>query len=100
MKLMLALLIACVVALCSRAHVRAAEPGHPVEGAPAQAHRLIHPIALDGKLDESDWVSAPVLDQLVEVYLRERQGEERFLDTFRRTGVSPFTRIKAAPHSA
>jgi sulfite reductase (NADPH) hemoprotein beta-component len=33
---------------------------------------------------------AEAVDQLVEVYLRERQGEERFLDTFRRTGVSPF----------
>jgi sulfite reductase (NADPH) hemoprotein beta-component len=33
---------------------------------------------------------AEAVDQLVEVYLRERQGEERFLDTFRRTGVNPF----------
>jgi sulfite reductase (NADPH) hemoprotein beta-component len=33
---------------------------------------------------------AEAVDQLVEAYLRERQGEERFLDTFRRTGVSPF----------
>jgi len=30
------------------------------------------------------------VDQLVEVYLRERQGEERFLDTYRRTGLAPF----------
>ena len=30
------------------------------------------------------------IDQLVEVYLRERQGEERFLDTYRRTGLAPF----------
>jgi sulfite reductase (NADPH) hemoprotein beta-component len=30
------------------------------------------------------------IEQLVEVYLRERKGEERFLDTFRRTGVAPF----------
>ena len=30
------------------------------------------------------------IEQLVEVYLRERQGAERFLDTFRRTGVAPF----------
>jgi sulfite reductase (NADPH) hemoprotein beta-component len=33
---------------------------------------------------------AEAIEQLVEVYLRERQGEERFLDTFRRTGVAPF----------
>ncbi|MBP6877099.1 MAG: nitrite/sulfite reductase [Phenylobacterium sp.] len=33
---------------------------------------------------------APAIDTLVEVYLRERQGQERFLDTFRRTGVVPF----------
>jgi sulfite reductase (NADPH) hemoprotein beta-component len=30
------------------------------------------------------------IEDLVEVYLREREGEERFLDTFRRTGVEPF----------
>jgi sulfite reductase (NADPH) hemoprotein beta-component len=30
------------------------------------------------------------IEELVEVYLRERTGEERFLDTFRRTGVEPF----------
>ena len=30
------------------------------------------------------------IDNLVEVYLRERQGDERFLDTFRRTGEAPF----------
>ncbi|HEY5007529.1 MAG TPA: nitrite/sulfite reductase [Caulobacteraceae bacterium] len=33
---------------------------------------------------------AEAVDQLVEVYLRERKGEERFLDTFRRTGLAPF----------
>ncbi len=33
---------------------------------------------------------AEAVDQIVEVYLRERQGEERFLDTFRRTGLVPF----------
>ncbi len=33
---------------------------------------------------------AGAVDTLVDVYLRERQGEERFLDTFRRTGVAPF----------
>jgi sulfite reductase (NADPH) hemoprotein beta-component len=33
---------------------------------------------------------AEAVDHLVEVYLRERQGDERFLDTFRRTGLAPF----------
>jgi sulfite reductase (NADPH) hemoprotein beta-component len=33
---------------------------------------------------------ADAVDTLVEVYLRERQGDERFLDTFRRAGVAPF----------
>jgi sulfite reductase (NADPH) hemoprotein beta-component len=30
------------------------------------------------------------VDTIVEVYLRERQDGERFLDTFRRVGVAPF----------
>ena len=33
---------------------------------------------------------ADAVDTLVEVYLRERSAGERFLDTFRRTGVAPF----------
>ena len=33
---------------------------------------------------------ADAVDTLVETYLRERQGAERFLDMFRRTGVAPF----------
>ena len=33
---------------------------------------------------------AEAVDTLVDVYLRERQGTERFLDTFRRTGLVPF----------
>ncbi|MBI1196687.1 MAG: nitrite/sulfite reductase [Phenylobacterium sp.] len=33
---------------------------------------------------------AGAVDTLVEVYLRERKDGERFLDTFRRTGVAPF----------
>ncbi len=33
---------------------------------------------------------APAIDILVDVYLRERAEGERFLDTFRRTGVTPF----------
>ena len=30
------------------------------------------------------------VEQLVDVYLRERKDGERFLDTYRRTGVAPF----------
>ena len=30
------------------------------------------------------------VEQIVEVYLRERKQGERFLDTFRRTGIAPF----------
>jgi sulfite reductase (NADPH) hemoprotein beta-component len=33
---------------------------------------------------------AEAIDVLVDVYLRERQDDERFLDTVRRTGVAPF----------
>jgi sulfite reductase (NADPH) hemoprotein beta-component len=33
---------------------------------------------------------APAIDQMVEVYLRERLGSERFVDTCRRTGLEPF----------
>ncbi|MBS0331278.1 MAG: nitrite/sulfite reductase, partial [Proteobacteria bacterium] len=33
---------------------------------------------------------ADAVEQMVEVYLRERRDGERFLDTFRRTGVAPF----------
>jgi sulfite reductase (NADPH) hemoprotein beta-component len=33
---------------------------------------------------------ADAVDLMVEVYLRERKADERFLDTFRRTGLAPF----------
>lgn len=33
---------------------------------------------------------AEAVEQMVEVYLREKKDGERFLDTFRRTGVAPF----------
>ena len=33
---------------------------------------------------------AEAVEQMVDVYLRERTAGERFLDTFRRTGVAPF----------
>ena len=32
----------------------------------------------------------PAVDALVDAYLRERHGAERFLDTYRRVGLSPF----------
>ncbi len=32
----------------------------------------------------------PAIDALVEAYLRERHGAERFLDTYRRVGLAPF----------
>ncbi len=32
----------------------------------------------------------PAIDRIVEVYLRERAGAERFIDTYRRTGAEPF----------
>ena len=30
------------------------------------------------------------VDHLVDTYLRVREGDERFLDTFRRVGLAPF----------
>ena len=45
--------------------------------------QMLGPALPAGKVGEA-------VEQLVDVYLRERQGEERFLDTFRRTGVAPF----------
>lgn len=33
---------------------------------------------------------APAVDSLVEAFLKERQGGERFLDTYRRVGLAPF----------
>jgi len=42
---------------------------------------------------------AEAVDTIVEVYLRERAEGERFLDTFRRTGVAPFKEaVYAAAH--
>ena len=40
---------------------------------------------------------ADAVDQLVEVYLRERKDGERFVDTFRRTGAAPFKEAVYAP---
>ena len=33
---------------------------------------------------------APAVEHMVDVYLRERKDGERFIDTFRRTGIAPF----------
>ena len=33
---------------------------------------------------------ADVIGQLLDVYVEQRQEEERFLDTFRRVGITPF----------
>ena len=41
---------------------------------------------------------ADAVDTLVDVYLRERHDGERFLDTFRRTGVAPFKEAVYAAH--
>jgi sulfite reductase (NADPH) hemoprotein beta-component len=45
---------------------------------------------------------ADTISKLLEVYLRERRGEEeRFVDTVRRIGIEPFQeRVYAADHSA
>jgi len=40
---------------------------------------------------------AEAVDQLVDVYLRERQDGERFLDTYRRTGLEPFKEAVYVP---
>ncbi|HEY2684071.1 MAG TPA: nitrite/sulfite reductase [Steroidobacteraceae bacterium] len=44
---------------------------------------------------------ADTIARLLDVYLEEREGEERFLDTVRRVGVKPFKeRVYAAPLAA
>ena len=40
---------------------------------------------------------APAIDQIVEVYLRERRDGERFIDTFNRAGLAPFKEVVYAP---
>ena len=49
----------------------------------AEVGKMLGPALPAGRVAEA-------VDQLVEVYLRERQEGERFLDTFRRAGVAPF----------
>jgi sulfite reductase (NADPH) hemoprotein beta-component len=44
---------------------------------------------------------ADTIARLLDVYVEEREGEERFLDTVRRLGVKPFKeRVYAAPLAA
>jgi len=38
------------------------------------------------------------VDQMVEVYLRERHAGERFIDTYRRVGMKPFKEKLYAAH--
>jgi sulfite reductase (NADPH) hemoprotein beta-component len=40
---------------------------------------------------------APAIDQMIEVYLRERRDGERFIDTFHRAGLAPFKEVVYAP---
>ena len=40
--------------------------------------------------ERGDRTVREAVDKLVETYLAIRQGEERFLDTFRRAGMAPF----------
>ena len=49
----------------------------------AEVGKILGPALPAGRVGEA-------VDQLVEVYLRERRDGERFLDTFRRTGLIPF----------
>ena len=49
----------------------------------AEVGKALGPALPAGRVGEA-------IEQLVEVYLRERADGERFLDTFRRTGVEPF----------
>jgi sulfite reductase (NADPH) hemoprotein beta-component len=49
----------------------------------AEVGKILGPALPAGRVGEA-------IEQLVEVYLRERADGERFLDTFRRTGVAPF----------
>jgi sulfite reductase (NADPH) hemoprotein beta-component len=41
---------------------------------------------------------ADAIEDLIEVYLSNREGEERFLDTFRRLGIKPFKERVYASH--
>ena len=44
---------------------------------------------------------AETIARLLEIYVEQRQPEERFLDTVRRLGVKPFKeRVYAAPLAA
>lgn len=41
---------------------------------------------------------AEVIGRLLEVYLERREGQERFLDTYRRVGLKPFKERAYARH--
>ena len=44
---------------------------------------------------------AETLERILEVYVAERDGDERFIDTFRRVGITPFkARVYAPAHQA
>ena len=49
----------------------------------AEVGKILGPAVAADKVSDS-------VDQLVEVYLRERQAGERFVDTYRRVGMVPF----------
>jgi sulfite reductase (NADPH) hemoprotein beta-component len=49
----------------------------------AEVGKILGPALPAGRVASS-------IDQLVEVYLRERRQDERFLDTYRRVGLAPF----------
>ena len=67
MKVLEGLLLAA--ALFSACGAYAAEKGQPV-----RAVRASQQINLDGRLDEADWVSAPLLDHFVEFYPGDRSA--------------------------
>ena len=44
---------------------------------------------------------AETLERILDVYVAERRGDERFIDTFRRIGMAPFkARVYAPSHKA
>ncbi len=61
--------MALAAALFSACGAYAAEEGQPV-----RAVRAGRPINLDGRLDEADWASAPLLDRFVEYYPGDRSA--------------------------
>jgi sulfite reductase (NADPH) hemoprotein beta-component len=68
--------------------------GGSTGGADASLGEVIGPsVAYDEVVD--------TIERIIDVYVAERRGEERFLDTFRRVGVAPFkARVYAPAHQA